>query len=157
MVKLDKTNPISESDWLVTIEDTTLGDIYFSMFSGLNVKVKRPKIPDGLSARMRTGETGTTEYSDFTLEAPFDPLIHDKLITFCEERINGAQYNVTIRPVKRSKDNEFRGNKSLRMTGCRIAEYEFGKVDAAGGDKAAMIKIVSSVEEGTYSGAGTRA
>lgn len=151
-MKLENINPVSNADFLVTIEG--LPETYWSKFSGVKENYNRPTYADGLSAKKRKAQTGSREVDDCTLSKPFDPEKDAPLLQWIEDHTDGTPFDVLVRPVKRGKNLEFRGTKALRLSTCRLSSSSVpGEVDAAGGDQVAMVEIVFSVEETLYAGA----
>jgi hypothetical protein len=151
-VKLQDINPMSNADTLLTIEGLKG---YWTTFSGIKKKYKRPKYSDGLSALNRTAASGSSEYEDVTIGKPYDPEKDDATIDFLKEKEAGDAFDFSLRPVKRNKGLEFRGNKAWHLSGCRVSEWSILEdVDTGDGEKVAMIKIVFSLEDASWSGAG---
>jgi hypothetical protein len=150
LAKLQTINPTSSADFLVTIEG--LPDTYFSTFSGITETFTRAEFADGLSAKKRKAQTGSSMVEDCELSKPFDPDLDGALFTWLDTRRDGTYFQVLVRPVRRSKEVEFRGTKAFRLANCRLMSASYpGNVDSAGGDTVSVVNFKFSVEEATFS------
>ena len=151
-MRLSDENPASSADWLVTMD--ALPDTYWQKFSGVVETISRPTFADGLSAKKRKVATGTSEYDDVTLSKSFDPEKDGAILAWADEKKrSGEKFGIVVRPVKRNKDVEFRGNKSFRISGAQLIKISApAATDSAGGDQVSMVELVFSVEESVYAG-----
>ncbi|MGJ3244939.1 MAG: hypothetical protein ACFE0I_02560 [Elainellaceae cyanobacterium] len=148
-MKLANINPVSNADWLITIEG--LGDTYWSTFSGLEKTINRPKFSDGQTAHNRTAATGRSEYSDVTISKVHDPEKDDPVIQWILDHEDGTEFDCTARAVKRGRTLEFRGRKAIKMSKCKIASYRIpGSVDTSDGSNTATLEISFSVDQSAY-------
>jgi hypothetical protein len=150
-MKLDSNlNPTSAADFLCTIEG--LPETYFTNFSGITKTFTRPEYADGLTARKRKAQTGSSMVEDMELSKPYDPDVDSALIDWITTHEDGTYFQALIRPVKRNGNIEFRGAKAFRLSNCRIMKASYpGEVNSSGGDQVSMIVIGFSCEEATYS------
>lgn len=152
-MRFEDINPVSAADWLMTTEGL---EVYWARFSGFKENFTRPTFADGLSAKKRKAQTGTSEIEDATLEVPFDPEKpeHIALIQWIIDHKDGTPFDHVLRPVKRNNEIEFRGSKSLRLANCRLMSYSFpGEIDVnTGGENVGMITMTFSIESGDFAG-----
>lgn len=154
-MRLLELEPAANSDFLVTIEqngEAALQNTYFTTFSGVEVSSTRPQYTDGMTNIKRTAQTGSHSVQDVTISKPFDPDKDGALIEWIEKnQQSGDHFQMLIRPVRRSDQVEFRGQKAFRLSDCRIMRAMYpGSVDTSGGDSTAMISIVASVTQATF-------
>lgn len=151
-MRFEDINPVSSADWLMTTQGL---QVYWAKFSGFKENFTRPTFADGLSARKRKAQTGSSEIEDATLEVPFDPekAEHIALLQWIEEHKDGTPFDHTLRPVVRNNEITYRGSKSLRLSTCRLMSYSLpGEIDVNGGDQVGMISITFSIESGSFAG-----
>lgn len=151
-MKLQNINPTSAADFLVTID--SLPEDYFTKFSGITETFTRPEYSDGLSAKKRKAQTGSSMIEECELSKPFDPDNDSKDAAFfawLETKRDGTYFQVLVRPVIRNADIEFRGTKSFRLSNCRLSSASYpGSVDSSAGDQVSTVTIKFSVETASY-------
>jgi len=157
MARLDNLNPISNSDFLLTIEGLNNGGtpVYWTEFSGIKLGRKSSKFSDGLSNVMRTTEGGIKEYQNITIGKPYDPEKDQVVIDFLKDKENGSAFDFRLRPIKRVTNgqgtNEFRGNKAWDLTGCRFENSTIAEgINTGDGTQTTMLKIEFSLESAEW-------
>jgi hypothetical protein len=147
-VRLDDISPISNADYLMTIEGL---DAYWTEFSGVQVNYTRAKFSDGLSNVERTTSGGKKIYQDVTISKPFDPEQDAAVIQWIQSREDGSPFDMTVRPVRKEAGQYFRGNRAWRLTGCRIMTASYlSAVDTNGGDEVSMIGFTFTLESAVF-------
>lgn len=148
-VRLDDRDPLSNSEFLQTIEGV---EGYFSEFSGVNYTVERPDWSDGLTNIKRKASGGTTNYEDVTLAKAFDPEKDDALIAWCEEaKCKLETSDLTIRPIKRCNGIEQRGSKAWRLSGARLMKFStFENMDTNDGGSVVKISLTFTIEQAEW-------
>lgn len=153
MARLQDINPVSNSDFLITVQG--LEGIYWTQFSGVKVSYKRATYSDGLSNLVRTAEGGLKEYEPVTIAKPFDPEKDQPAINFIKAREGGVIFDVRLRPIKRVTNaqgsNDYRGTKAWDLSGCRIANWTCADgVDTSDGNQVVMLQIEFSLESAEF-------
>lgn len=145
--RLDDTNPVSNADWLLTIEGV---NAYFSKFSGGAVAVERPKFSDGLTSVERTAATGTVKVSNITLEKAYDPVKDRELIRSVIDWQCSPEYRtVTLTPVQRCNGVEQLSEADpVVYVNCRLANSTIpGSIDTGSGSEVSMIVLEFTAEQ----------
>jgi hypothetical protein len=149
--RLDEISPMSNADVLLTIEGLPG---YWSEFSGIKKQFSRPEYSDGLSNTKRVAASGTIKFDQVTLAKAHDPERDDAVFEFLNTHECGEPFDMSVRPVKRCKGTEFRGNKAWSLSGCRLMEWSvLENTDTASGEDVSKIQIVFSVEGAVFGGA----
>lgn len=149
-MRLDNVSPISQADWLVTIEGL-VG--YFSSLSGGDVKITRPQYSDGLVALKRTAKTGVTEYSNVILKKAFDPAADAPIIEWCIDKEDGTECSITARSVIRGKVLKSNTDKAIQYSGAKLVAWNMpGGIDTMeGGTKVSELTLEFAVDGRSYS------
>ncbi|MBD2060508.1 hypothetical protein H6F88_31700 [Oculatella sp. FACHB-28] len=147
-VRLDDIQPISNADYLMTIEGL---DAYWTEFSGIQVNYTRAKYNDGLSNVEGTTSGGKKVYQDVTISKPFDPEQDAAVIQWIQSREDGSTFDMTVRPVRKEAGQYFRGNRAWRLSGCRIMNANYlSAVDTNGGDEVSMIGFTFTLQSAVF-------
>lgn len=156
-MRLDSISPISNSDFLITIEGLNDGGtpIYWTQFSGVKANYKRATFNDGLSNLVRTAEGGLKEYQTVTLAKPHDPEKDQPALDFIQTKEGGEVFELRLRPIKRVSTTQgeqtFRGNKAWDLTGCRISSWSCAEgIDTSDGSKTVMLQVEFTIESAEY-------
>jgi hypothetical protein len=149
-MRLDNVSPISQADWLVTIEGL-VG--YFSSLTGGDIKISRPQYSDGLVALKRTAKTGVTEFSNVILKKAFDPAADAPVIAFCLDKEDGSECSITARSVIRGKALKYNTDKAIQFSGAKLVAWNFpGGIDLlGGGTKVSELTLEFAVDGRSYS------
>lgn len=157
-MRLENIAPISNSEFLITIEGLNQGGtpIYWTTFSGIKVSYKRATFNDGLSNVTRTTDGGVKEFQNVTIAKPHDPEKDGPVFDFIKQREGGDIFDLTLRPVKKVTNaqgsNTFRGNRAWKLTGCRLASWSGPEgIDTGDGTNTVMFQIEFSLESAEFS------
>lgn len=119
-LKLQNKNPMSNADFLLTIEGIPG---YWTEFSGIKFTIKRPTYADPIAGQVVKASSGTLEYENVTIMRPFDPESKEdeEALAFIDKaRCSKEPFTMGIRPVYRCEGIEFRGSKAWFFTGCKV-------------------------------------
>jgi hypothetical protein len=148
-MKLQDIEPASSADYLVTADG--LPEVFFTMFSGVVKNFERATFVDPYAAQKRTARTGSTAHDDVTLATPYDPEKSLPIIDWLISLEDGRQTSITVRPVTRSNEMVFRGDKAWKLSMCRLKKATYPKADLNAPQDVSMIEAVFSVDISTFS------
>lgn len=153
MPRLDAIAPVSNADYLITVDGLT--GIYFTQFSGVKVTIKRASYNDGLSNITRQTDGGIKEFQNITIGKPHDPVVDQPVLDFIAANEGGKIFDVRLKPIKRltvatGTDTQI-GTKAWDMSGCRIASWTVAEgIDTSDGSKTTMLTIEFSIENAEF-------
>jgi hypothetical protein len=152
-MRLQDISPISNSDYLITVDGLT--NIFWTQFSGIKATFKRASFNDGLSNLTRMAEGGLKEYQPVTISKPFDPEKDQPVFDFIKTNEGGSEFSLVLRPVRKVSDaqgsNTFRGNKAWFLSGCKISSWSNAEgVDTSDGSKVTTLQIEFSYDSAEF-------
>lgn len=141
-----KVIPITESDYLVTIEG--LGDSYWETFSGVNDTTQTTPYSDGRSNRLKK-HRGPRQVDDVTLAKPYNPVEDAPIIDWWQKwcSANGEEISITIQPVRYCPEPENYGSATT-LFGCKPASLKYVNVDKKSAN-ISMIELSFTVDDYT--------
>jgi hypothetical protein len=149
-MKLDNSTPMTNADALFLVDELSC---YWSKFSGIKKKFNRAMFSDGLSNIKKSAPSGAQEIEQVTLSKAYDPDRDGPVLDFLQSHECGEPFSMTVRPVKRCGQMEFRGKSAWSLSGCRVSEWSvFELMDTGSGDSVVELKMVFSVDQVSIAG-----
>jgi hypothetical protein len=139
-----KVIPITEADWLVTIEG--ISEAFWQTFSGISDSTGVTEYSDGQSNRLHK-LIGPRQVENVTLTKPYNPIGDKALIEWWKRwcSANGEEVTITVQPV-RYCPNAIPYGATTTMLGCKPSSLKYGNVDKTSAN-IAMIELIFCVDD----------
>lgn len=141
-----KTIPITESDYLVTVEG--LVDSYWQTFSGIKDTTQTTPYSDGRSNRL-SKHRGPRQVDDVTLTKSFNPEVDTAIVewwrTWCSA--SGEELTITVQPVQYCP-NPLPKGPPFTLMGCKPTSLSVASADKTSSN-ISMIEMSFSVDDYT--------